>query len=102
MKASTLAYLISNLVGLFLFLSFVAGINESIKAEGRDYGDFGDGLNFFMTAVPVFLLCSLYSLIWAVKSAIAVYRRNDYEGVIALVVAGVAWALLLLVLKFCS
>ena len=99
MKASTLVYLISNLVGGFLFLLFTNRIYGNMQAEGRDYSDFGDGLNFFLTAVPVFLLCLIYNFVWAIKSAFDVYRRQNYEGRIALVTVVGSWTVLIIALR---
>ena len=92
----------TNLVGLFLFLFFVAGINETIRMEERQGPDFGDGLHLFVTAVPVFLTCLLINFIWGIKALIAIYYRRNYRSSIVLTGAVANWIGLIVILRHAS
>jgi hypothetical protein len=99
MKRSTLVYLIVNLLGLLLFIYFIHSIDALIKAEQRDYSDFGDSIKFFTTAVPVFLLCFVYSIIWGFKAGLDAYHKHDYQSLYALVIVVSAWTCSILILR---
>jgi hypothetical protein len=98
-KKFTIIYLISNLIGILLYSVFLLHIAYSIKSEHRS-PDFGDSLNVIMTAIPVMLLCGLFSLVWAIISLINIYRHRDYQGVIALTVEIATWLGVISAFKF--
>lgn len=99
MKKSTLIFLILNFSGLLLFLLFNLGIRETMKAEQRNYVEIGDSLNFLTRAVPVLLLCFIYSFIWGIKSAFDAFRWHNYQGFLALSAVVGAWIGLILILR---
>jgi hypothetical protein len=99
MKRATAIYLASNLVGLLLFLWFVLRIEQFAHAEQRDYRDFGDSLHFLMTAVPVFLVCCAYSLVWGIKALKEYFRKRGGESLKALAAVICAWAALILAIR---
>ena len=70
-----------------------ASITEQITAEQR-MPDFGDSLNFLMSAVPALILCFLFNLYWVFGSFQDIRKRRDYHSLIALVATIVAWGLL--------
>lgn len=92
MKRSTCAYLVANLVGLLLCVLFVTWIIQTARIERRDNYDFGDSLNFLLTAVPVFLLSLLLNMGWGVKALIDICRRQDYRASLALAGVTAVWA----------
>lgn len=99
MKKSTIIFSAANLVGLFLYLCFVASIVSFAKTEQRDYYDFGDNLNFIGTALPTFLLCLLLNIFWGTKSFIEIFRRRDYRSGVACAIAVAVWATVILIVK---
>lgn len=99
MRNSTLAYVAVNVVGMALFLLFNFSIRGTIKSEGRDYADAGDGIHFTMTAGPVFLACLVYGFIWGIKSLLDIDRRRNFQALIALLSVAAAWIALILILR---
>ena len=99
MKRATTIYLIFNAGGLVLFLWFVFRIEHFARSEQRDYRDFGDSLNFLMTAVPVFLACCLYSLIFGIRGVLDYVRKRGAQSLKALAAVACAWAALYVSLR---
>ncbi len=95
MNTATRVYLTVNIVGLCLFLLADFSIVQDIKAEHRDYPDFGDSLTFLVTGVPVFLLCFGYSVIFGVTS----FLKRNYRGLIATLAVVAIWSGLILILR---
>ncbi len=61
--------------------------------EQRDYYNFGDSITFFLTAVPVFLVCLLLDVIWSGMALFAFIRRRDYQPAVECLVVAVVWVL---------
>jgi hypothetical protein len=98
MKKSTIIFLSVNVIGVIVYLVFVLGIRANIKMEQRDFADFGDILNFLMSAVPVALACFIYCIIFGVKST---YQRNR-QDISAFVLIVITWVVLILTLRSLS
>ena len=47
----------ANCVVMLFVLAVYVGIVRQQKMEERDFADFGDGLNFFVAAMPALALC---------------------------------------------
>ncbi|HWB58854.1 MAG TPA: hypothetical protein VG733_05150 [Chthoniobacteraceae bacterium] len=100
MKPSLIVYIVANLAGLFIFVMLVFAIYDNAKMEERDYYDFGDSLNFLVTAVPVFLLCSLLNAGWLIKAVVQAVRHRPWRGdAIACACSVTTWAGTMLLLK---
>ena len=99
MKRATIIYLVVNAVGLVLFLWLVFRIEQFARMEQRDYRDFGDSLNFLMTAVPVFLACAVYTLAWGVKALFDYTRKRGAQGLKALATVTCAWTVMIVSLR---
>jgi hypothetical protein len=102
MKKSTLIYLISNLAGCAIYFILALHIRSEIRTEERAYVDFGDSLNFAMTALPVFLVCCVYSLFWCAKVSLDFFRGRSLEGLralVALMIAVNGWSWLIVGLR---
>jgi hypothetical protein len=89
----TIVYLLVNLAGFLLFIFFVNKIENGIKAEQRDYADFGDSLIFLVTGFPVFLVCFLINFIWGCRAIIDAIKHKLYERLIALLVVVAVWCI---------
>ena len=97
MKKATIIYLLSNLVGFLLFYYFCHRIDQRILNDGGDEFEFGDALEFQATAFPVLVVCFVYSLIWAIKSGFDIFRRHNYQGLLALIIVVGSWVSLILI-----
>lgn len=95
MSNATRIYLIVNLIGISLILLNDFSIIHAIHSERRDSPDFGDSIKFLMVAVPVVLVCFVYSIVWAFKS---VMKRN-YQNLTALLFIAIVWGVLLIMLR---
>ena len=99
MRASPKTYLVANAVGLLLYTAIVVRIAHKIRAENRGGADFGDGMNFALTAFPVLMAFVAVNLTWIVWSSAQAIRRREYQGV-ALGAAMIAsWVLAVLLLR---
>ena len=100
MKRTTAVYLAVNLLGILLFAWFVYRIEALAHAEERHYRDGVDGITFFTTAVPVFLVCVVGSCIWAAKALIDIVKKRGFGSFRALVAVACAWAAVIFSLRF--
>jgi len=70
-------FLIANIVGLGLYVFFVFRIKWFISLEKREYPDFGDNLNYLMTAAPTLLLFILILVVFFIFTIL----KKDMKGV---------------------
>jgi hypothetical protein len=99
MRPSLFIFLAVNLVGLLLCIDIIGGIESTAKMEERDYYDFGDSILFLITAVPVFLICSLVNIFWGAKALIEIFRRKNYHSAMIWGAAVLTWAAVFLLLR---
>jgi hypothetical protein len=66
--------------------------NPPARIEQRSEYDGSDGITFFCTAVPVFLLCMVFNLVWAFIAVLDVSQSRDYRNLIAVGAVAIAWA----------
>jgi hypothetical protein len=92
LKPSLLIYLIVNFIILFLYCHYVLAISEEAKSEHRNYYDGVNGITYFCTGSPVFLLCLLFNIMWVIKALVDIFRRRDYSAAAVLGVVVVVWA----------
>ena|ERR1700722_3240664 len=95
----TTFYLGANLIGIVLYLLFVSAICNTAKMEERDYYDFGDSLNYILTALPVYLLCLLLNVLWGLKALKEILQRRDFHSAVACVVAVALWVTAKLIVR---
>jgi len=100
MKHATAVYVFLNLAGILLFAWFIYSIDAQARAEERDYRDAVDGVTFFTTAVPVFLVCAIGSCAWVVKVVIDLIKKRGFQSMIALFGVVSAWTLATVSLRF--
>lgn len=100
MKRTTAVYLAVNLVGILLFAWFVYRIEALAHAEERHSRDGVDGITFFTTAVPVFLVCVVSSCIWVVKVLFDIVKKRGFGSLRALVAVACAWTAVIFSLRF--
>ena len=79
MRASPRAYVVANAIGLLLYAAAVFRINHQIKTEGRPGADFGDSMNFALTAFPVLMAFAAVNLTWIVWAGIRSIRRQEHQ-----------------------
>ena len=85
-------YILVNFIGLFLYFIFVDNICNFAKTEGRGFYDFGDSLDYDITAIPVLFLSLLINIFWGINSFIRIFRRKDYHALIAGIIVASLWA----------
>jgi hypothetical protein len=86
--------MVNCIIMLFVLVVYI-GIVRQQKMEERG-SDFGDGLNFFMFAVPALALCFFFNCYWLAKAFQDIRQRRDYRSIIALAGVAFAWFLLYL------
>jgi hypothetical protein len=84
-------YVLTNLIGIFLYFLFDSNISNFAKWEGRGYYEFGDSIKYIFTAFPVFLLCLLINILWGIKALIDIFRRKNFHAFVAGVVIAALW-----------
>lgn len=99
MKKSIIISSAFNLIGLLLYIHFITRIVAFARMEQRDYYDFGDGLNYILTAVPVFLFCLLLNITWGVKALVAIFKRRDYSSAVACGMVVAVWTTTILIIR---
>ena len=99
MKRTTIIYLVLNAVGIVLFAWFVYRIEALACAEGRSYRDCVDGVTFYTTAVPVFLVCGAISCLWGVKVIWDLAKRKGTGSMKALVSVVCGWVVAIIALR---
>jgi heme/copper-type cytochrome/quinol oxidase subunit 2 len=99
MKRPTFTYLAINFVCMLLFLFFVLRIEQRISSEQRVYSDFGDHLDFLVTAVPMLALSIIFSVAWGIASVIEAVRQRTYQKLMALGLVAASWSGLVFVLR---
>ena len=91
-------YVVANAIGLALYAYLVERILRSISAEGRDYAEFGDGLRYLVTALPVLAFFTLFNVTWFVWTL----KNSDTKRVDALFTAAMllVWVTEFVVLRY--
>ena len=82
-----------NGLSMLLLLVVYIPILQQIKMEERD-ADFGDGLNFFMVAVPVLGLCLLVNVYWLIRAVQDLRRRSERYSLVGLTATAAGWVFL--------
>jgi hypothetical protein len=92
-------FVIANASGLALFVHFVLKIERTIRLEERSGPDFGDSLNFLLTAAPVAAIVLLLNAAWAVFAVLAYIRGRRTGAAIALSLVTACWVVTVAVLR---
>ncbi len=79
-----------NFIGMLFLLTTFLGILERQKMEERP-PDMGDGLQFFVCAVPTLAVCLILNCCWAVKSYRDVRRHGDQRSLMWLGIVCLGW-----------
>ena len=102
MKPLTAVYVGLNLVGMALCELSYFHVGAVIHAEGRDYGEFSDGLAFAVVALPAFLVCVLISCLWLTKVGVDLAWKRGWGSMKAFFAVVGGWASVLVEFYFLS
>jgi len=91
MRARTI-YLVANALGLILYAAFAVRVHLQIRAEHRD-SDFGDSLNFALTAFPVLITFFAVNLSWGSWALVRLLRHRQHEPILACGSALAMWVI---------
>jgi hypothetical protein len=92
MRKRTVIFPCFNILAMLCLVGFVLSARDLALIEERDAYDFSDSAGFFLIVAPVLLLCVVADIIWAGMALLAIFRRGDFQTLIACVIFLVLWA----------
>ncbi len=85
-------YLFANVAGALLVFSLCHNIAELARQEERGYYDSVDGVTFFCSTVPIFLIFGFVNVLWMIKALIDAFKRRDFRALTAMGIVFTVWA----------
>ena len=97
MNRTSLLYAGTNVAGIFFYVFFVRAIQHQIQMEERG-SDFGDCLNFIVTALPVLLFFVAWNGAWGVAASVKAFALHDYRLAIWCTGSVLGWAAIIFIM----